>query len=152
MRGRQAAGVIIFLALLLASSSPLAVEPEAQEETQFLQMDDARLRIKVDRTMGLVPLKVKIFADLRGDQSDATLAPDQHVFVEVESSYVRMVGADRHADLGHGGVAEIDSAGVEHPMQREIVIHTPGTYRFRVIVRDEDGNSLFSNKVKVKAM
>ena len=150
MRGRQAAGVVIFLALLLASSSPLAVEPGSQEE--FLQLDDARLRIKVDRTMGLVPLKVKIFADLRGGQRDAALAPDQHVFVEVESSYIRLMGGDRQADLGHGGVAEIDSAGVEHPMEREIVIHTPGTYRFRIIVRDEEGNALFSNKVKVKAM
>ena len=55
-------------------------------------------------------------------------------------------------DLGHGGVAELDSSGVERPMEREIVIKTPGTYLFRIIVRDEAGNALFSNKVKVKAM
>ena len=145
-------GGSIFLAMLLVSSSPLAEEPGSQEEVQFLQIDDARLRIKVDRTMGLVPLTVTIVGDLRGEQRDATLAPDQHVFVEVESSYVRMVGGDRAIDLGHGGVAELDSSGVEHPMDREIVIKTPGTYLFRIIVRDEDGNALFSNKVKVKAM
>ena len=39
-----------------------------------LRIEDARLRIKVDRTMGLVPLKVKISANLRGDQRDAALA------------------------------------------------------------------------------
>ncbi len=152
MRGRLAVGGTIFLAMLLVSSSPLAEEPDSQEEVQFLQIDDARLRIKVDRTMGLVPLKVKISADLRGGQRDATLAPDQHVFVEVEASYIRVVGGDRSLDLGHGGVAELDSSGVERPMEREIVIKTPGTYLFRIIVRDEDGNALFSNKVKVKAM
>ena len=152
MRGRLAVGGSIFLAMLLVSSSPLAEEPGSQEEAQFLQIDDARLRIKVDRTMGLVPLKVTISGDLRGEQRDAMLAPDQHVFVEVESSYVRMVGGDRAIDLGHGGVAELDSAGVERPMEREILIKTPGTYLFRIIVRDEDGNALFSNKVKVKAM
>ena len=152
MRGRLAVGGIIFLAMLLVSSSPLAEEPDSQEEVQFLKIDDARLRIKVDRTMGLVPLKVKISGDLRGGQRDATLAPDQHVFVEVEASYIRVVGGDRSMDLGHGGVAELDSSGVERPMEREIVIKTPGTYLFRIIVRDEDGNALFSNKVKVKAM
>ena len=152
MRGRLAVGGSIFLAMLLVSSSPLAEEPGSQAEAEFLQIDDARLRIKVDRTMGLVPLKVKISADLRGEQRDATLAPDQHVFVEVESSYVRMVGGDRAMYLDHGGVAELDSSGVERPMEREIVIKTPGTYHFRIIVRDEDGNALFSNKVKVKAM
>ena len=152
MRGRLAVGGSIFLAMLLMSSSPLAEEPDSQEETQFLQIDDARLRIKVDRTMGLVPLKVTISANLRGEQRDATLAPDQHVFVEVESSYVRVVGGDRAMYLDHGGVAELDSAGVERPMEREILIKTPGTYLFRIIVRDEDGNALFSNKVKVKAM
>jgi len=145
-------GGAIFLALLLASSSPLAVEPAPQEENEFLQLDVAKLRIKVDRTMGLVPLTVKILADVRGSQHDAALAPDQHVFVEVESSWVRTVGGDRHADLSHGGVAELDSSGIEHPMQREIVIHTPGTYHFRMVVRDEDGNALFSNKVRIKAM
>ena len=152
MRGRLAVGGSIFLAMLLVSSSPLAEEPGSQEEVQFLQIDDAKLRIKVDRTMGLVPLTVKIVGDLRGEQRDATLAPDQHVFVEVESSYVRVVGGDRFMDLGHGGVAELDSSGVERPMEREIVIKTPGTYHFRIIVRDEDGNALFSNKVKVRAM
>lgn len=152
MRGRLAVGGTIFLAMLLVSSSPLAEEPDSQEEVQFLKIDDARLRIKVDRTMGLVPLKVKISGDLRGGQRDATLAPDQHVFVEVEASYIRVVGGDRSMDLGHGGVAELDSSGVERPMEREIVIKTPGTYLFRIIVRDEDGNALFSNKVKVKAM
>ncbi len=152
MRGRLAVGGTIFLAMLLVSSSPLAEEPDSQEEVQFLQINDARLRIKVDRTMGLVPLKVKISGDLRGGQRDATLAPDQHVFVEVEASYIRVVGGDRSLDLGHGGVAELDSSGVERPMEREIVIKTPGTYLFRIIVRDEDGNALFSNKVKVKAM
>ena len=152
MRGRLAVGGTIFLAMLLVNSSPLAEEPDSQEEVQFLQIDDARLRIKVDRTMGLVPLKVKISGDLRGGQRDATLAPDQHVFVEVEASYIRVVGGDRSLDLGHGGVAELDSAGVERPMEREILIKTPGTYLFRIIVRDEDGNALFSNKVKVKAI
>ncbi len=145
-------GGSIFLAMLLVSSSPVAEEPGSQEEVQFLQIDDAKLRIKVDRTMGLVPLKVKISGDLRGEQRDATLAPDQHVFVEVESSYVRVVGGDRSMALDHGGVAELDSSGVERPMEREIVIKTPGTYLFRIIVRDEDGNALFSNKVKVKAI
>ena len=67
MRGRLAVGGSIFLAMLLVSSSPLAEEPGSQEEAQFLQIDDARLRIKVDRTMGLVPLKVKISGDLRGE-------------------------------------------------------------------------------------
>ena len=152
MRGRQVVGGSILLVMLLASSSTLAAEPGSKEEQEFLQMDDARLYIKVDRSMGLVPLKIKISADVRGDQSEASLAPDQHVFVEVESSYVRLVGGDRHVDLGHGGVAELDSSGVERPMEREIVIKTPGTYHFRIIVRDEDGNALFSNKVKVRAM
>lgn len=152
MRGRLAVGGGVFLAILLASSGLPAGEPSPQEEVRFVQLDDARLRIKVDRTMGLVPLKVKISGDLRGDQRYATLAPDQHVFVEVESAYVRLVAGDRHADLSHGGVAELDSSGVEHPMERELVIHTPGTYRFRIIIRDEDGKALFSNKVKVKAM
>ncbi len=152
MRGRLAVGGGIFLAMLLVSSSPLAQELDSPEETQFLQIEDARLRIKVDRTMGLVPLKVKISGGLRGDQRDATLAPDQHVFVEVESAYVRVVGGDRAIDLGHGGVAELDSSGLERPMEREIIINTPGTYLFRIIVRDEDGNAVFSNKVKVKAM
>ncbi len=152
MRGRLAVGGSIFLAMLLVSSSPLAEEPGSQEEVQFLQIDDAKLRIKVDRTMGLVPLTVTIVGDLRGEQRDATLSPDQHVFVEVASSYVRVVGGDRSMALDHGGVAELDSSGVEHPMEREILIKTPGTYHFRIIVRDEDGNALFSNKVKVRAM
>ena len=152
MKLRQAVGGATFLALLLMSSGPLAVEPAAQEDAEFLQLDEARLRIKVDRAMGLVPMKVKILADVRGSQKDAPLAPDQHVFVEVESSWVRTVGGDRHSDLSHGGVAELDSSGIEHPMEREIVIHTPGTYHFRMVVRDEDGHAVFSNKVRVKAM
>jgi len=152
MRGRHIVGVSILLAMLLVGSSPLAEEPDSQDDLQFLALDDARLRISVNRTVGLVPMKVMISANLRGDQRDAALAPDQHVFVEVESSYVRVVGGDRAMDLGHGGVAELDSSGVEHPMEREILINTPGTYRFRIIVRDENGNALFSNKVKVKAM
>ena len=145
-------GGSIFLAMLLVRSSPLAEEPGSEEEVQFLQIDDAKLRIKVDRTMGLVPLTVTIVGDLRGEQRNATLSPDQHVFVEVASSYVRVVGGDRSMALDHGGVAELDSSGVEHPMEREILIKTPGTYHFRIIVRDEDGNALFSNKVKVRAM
>ncbi len=152
MRGRHAVGGALFLAMLLVPASSLAEEPSAPVEVKFLQIEDAKLRIKIDRTMGLVPLTVVISADLRGEQRNATLAPDQHVFVEVESSYIRVVAGDRSMDLGHGGVAELDSSGVEHPMKREIVINTPGTYLFRIIVRDEEGRALFSNKVKVKAM
>ena len=145
-------GRLFLILMMLAGGVFLAGEEGAQEGPKFLEMEAGRVRIKIDRTMGLVPLRVRISGDLRTRQQDAALAPDQHVFVEVESSFVRVVGADRSRDLGWGGVAEIDSAGVEHPMDREILIQRPGTYRFRLIVRDEDGNQLFSNKVKVKAM
>jgi hypothetical protein len=142
----------LFLALiLLASSSPLAVEPTQESDAEFLELEGAQLHIKVDRTMGLVPLKVKISGELRGKQRGAALAPEHHVFVEMESSHIRIIGGERHSSLDHGGVAEVDSSGVKDPMTRELVIHTPGTYHFRVIVRDEDGHEIVSNKVQVKA-
>jgi hypothetical protein len=151
-RGNLMIAGLLLAVVMLPGGSLVVADLSQDQDAEFLDIDGARLRITVDRTMGLVPLKVKISGDLRGKQQNAMLAPDQHVFVEVESSYVRVVGSDRSRDLNSGGVAEIDSAGVEHPMSREIVIHRPGTYRFRLIVRDEDGNELLSNKVKVKAM
>lgn len=109
--------------------------------------------IKVDRSVGLVPMTVEISGALRdSEHQQVDLGPDQKVMLEIESSYYRVAGSDRSHNLVSAGFAELDSEGVKNALVRKLRIERAGMYTFQLVFTDSDGSQIRSNKVQVKAM
>ncbi len=127
----------------VAQAPPGDTQPPAPKE----------LRITVNRTVGLTPLEVEIAGVLLdGARNEISLFENQSVHLEVATTHYRIVGGDRSNPFHTAGIDEIDAAGLENPMVRNIKIHRQGTYHFRLILEDDAGNRIRSNTVTVKAI
>jgi hypothetical protein len=138
--------VLITVTLAVWGASAAA---DSQGEESF---EAIGLWIKVDRTVGLVPMTVEISGALRNSEHQpVNLGPDQKVVLEIESSYYRVAASDRSQNIVSAGTAALDSAGVTNPLVRNLMIKRAGTYRFQLVFTDSDGGQIRSNKVQVKA-
>jgi hypothetical protein len=147
-------GLVLALVVLLPGAAFTADLPQKNEDvTEGSESPVFDFQIRVNKAVGLTPLKVKVLGVLLDkDHNEVKLAEGQKVSLEVEASHYRIVGGAHSSDLVHAGYAELDSAGVKAPMDREIVLKRSGTYLIQMILTEEDGTVVRSNKVKVKAM
>ena len=147
-------GLVVALVVLLAGTAFTADLPQKNEDvTEGPESAVFDFHIRVNKAVGLTPLNIKISGVLLDkDHNEIPLIGGQKVSMEVEASHYRIVGGGGSSNLVHAGVAELDSAGVKTPMDREIVIKRSGTYLIQLILVEEDGTEVRSNKVKVKAM
>ena len=114
----------------------------------------SKVQLKTNRLVGLAPMNLEISAIVRNaDKDEILVGLDHRVVLEVESTFFRMTtGAMKHA-LVSTGLAEFE-ATEQHPdpMKRNLLLQRPGTYTFRWLIEDDQGNRILSNAVQVKVL
>jgi len=144
-------GLLLAVILLPACATHVAQAPSPDPAGEGPPPPSV-LRIEVDRATGLVPMQVEISGVLLDElRNEIDPAEDEKVHLQVETSHYRISGGDRSRPFHSAGMDEIDAAGLADPMMRTLQINTPGTYHFRLVLEDEEGNKLQSNTVTVKA-
>ena len=114
----------------------------------------SKVQLKTNRLVGLAPMNLEISAIVRNaDKDEILVGLDHRVVLEVESTFFRMTtGAMKHA-LVSTGLAEFE-ATEQHPdpMKRNLLLQRPGTYTFRWLIEDDQGNRILSNAVEVRVL
>ena len=114
----------------------------------------AKVEIKTNRLVGLAPMNLEVSAIVRNaDKDEILVGLDHRVVLKVESSFVRMTtGAMKHAVVSTG-FAEFEATR-QHPdpLKRNLLLQRPGTYTFRWLIEDDQGNRILSNAVEVRVL
>ncbi len=114
----------------------------------------SKVQLKTNRLVGFAPMNLEVSAIVRNaDKDEILVGLDHRVVLEVESSFFRMTtGAMKHA-LVSTGLAEFE-ATEQHPdpMKRNLLLQRPGTYTFRWLIEDDQGNRILSNAVEVRVL
>ena len=114
----------------------------------------SKVQLKTNRLVGLAPMNLEVSAIVRNaDKDEILVGLDHRVVLEVESSFFRMTtGAMKHAVVSTG-FAEFE-ATEQHPdpMKRNLLLQRPGTYTFRWLIEDDQGNRILSNAVEVRVL
>jgi hypothetical protein len=114
----------------------------------------AKIQIETDRLVGLAPMSLEVSAVVE-DLPEGTPALEEglRVVLEVESAFVRMSTRDQEFAVVSSGSAGFE-ATVAHrdPLKRNLRLQRPGTYTFRWLIEDAQGNRALSNAVQVKVL
>jgi hypothetical protein len=114
----------------------------------------AKVQLKTDRLVGLAPMNLEVSALVENIEESALAVEQGHrVVLEVESAFVHMsTSAQQHAVVSSGTAQFEATAAHEDPLKRNLVLHRPGTYTFRWLIEDQEGNRVLSNTVQVKVL
>ena len=146
-------GVLVQVVVLSLLALGWGTFTAAGPQDEGSQSPTKGFQIKVDRSQGLVPLRVEISGVLLDSQQHPVgLEAEQRIVLEIETAHILVSSGGGSRSFISAGVAELDSSGIEDPLFRRLEIHKAGTYTFQLVLTDTDGSEIRSNKVQVKAM
>ncbi len=126
----------------------------ADSRPEAVTSSPSKVQLKTNRLVGLAPMSLEVSAIVRNaDKDEILVGLDHRIVLEVESSFFRMTnGAMKHAVVSTG-FAEFE-ATEQHPdpMKRNLLLQRPGTYTFRWLIEDDQGNRILSDAVQVRVL
>jgi len=114
----------------------------------------SKVQLKTNRLVGLAPMNLEVSAIVRNaDKDEILVGLDYRVVLEVESSFFRMTtGAVKNAVVSTGFAQFEATEQHPDPMKRNLLLQRPGTYTFRWLIEDDQGNRILSNAVQVRVL
>ncbi len=113
-----------------------------------------KVQLKTNRLVGLAPMNLEVSGIVRNaDKDKIVVGLDHRIILEVESSFFRMTtGAMKHAVVSTGFAQFEATEQHPDPMKRNLLLQRPGTYTFRWLIEDDQGNRILSNAVEVRVL
>lgn len=114
----------------------------------------SRVQLKTDRLVGLAPMNLQVTAIVKNAEKNVVPMGRNHQLVlTVESSFLRMSSGAQQNAVVSTGFAQFEASELHpDPMKRDLLLQRPGTYTFRWVIEDDQGNRILSNAVHVKVL
>lgn len=126
----------------------------ADSRPEPLTSSPAKVQLKTNRMVGLAPMNLEISAIVQNaDKDEILVGLDHRIILQVESSFFRMTtGAMKHAVVSTGFAQFEATEQHPDPMKRNLLLQRPGTYTFRWLIEDDQGNRILSNAVEIRVL
>ena len=141
--------VLGVLALTAAASLPLRADsPGLAEVAPSELLAVANLDLKASRLVGFAPMRVEVsgtFLDAAG--REIRMPANAQATLMLESPSYRSFGDDES-----NSPVFTDESTADTSLSRRLVIHQPGTYTLRWVVKDGDRETVLSDEVRIRVL
>jgi hypothetical protein len=141
--------VLGVLALAAVASLPLRADSPAVTDVSACELlDVASLDLKASRMVGFAPMRLEVSGTLiDADGHELHMPAGAEATLLLESPSYRSFGDDAGAS-----VVFVDHTEDDDSLSRSLVIHQPGTYTLRWVVKDGDRETVQSDEVRIRVL